>query len=188
MFIVSVYFKVAFALICVGLVFEVIGFASPYWASWDSGSYGETNNGLWQRCSDKWERDGYDRCNKYGGITTAVGAARAFSAIAVILFVVLLILLLIYWCQCPRSDLILACIIISFITAACAFIGVICWASKNSNNLSWAFYLCVIAGILAVIGGILLIPERRIIVIGRTTTGGASTVRTVTTTRTVTVR
>ncbi|VDH98655.1 uncharacterized protein LOC143068275 [Mytilus galloprovincialis] len=188
MFIVSVYFKVAFALICVGLVFEVIGFASPYWQSWDN-RYGDTNNGLWQQCSDQYKqlRHG-DRCYKYGRIDTALGAARAFSAIAVILFVVLLILLLIYWCQCPRSDLILACIIISFITAACAFIGVICWASEYDHNLSWAFYLCVIAGILAVIAGILLIPERRIIVIGRTTTGGASTVRTVTTTRTVTVR
>ncbi|CAC5425555.1 unnamed protein product [Mytilus coruscus] len=187
MFIVSVYFKVAFALICVGLVFEVIGFASPYWVSWETRS-GDANTGLWQHCSDQFESRGGDRCYKYSRISTAVGAARAFSAIAVILFVVLLILLLIYWCQCPRSDLILACIIISFITAACAFIGVICWASKFDSNLSWAFYLCVIAGILAVIAGILLIPERRIIVIGRTTTGGASTVRTVTTTRTVTVR
>ncbi|CAG2203430.1 unnamed protein product [Mytilus edulis] len=188
MFIVSVYFKVAFALICVGLVFEVIGFASPYWTSWDTRSHGDTNIGLWQQCTDRYETRTGGRCYKHGNISAALGAARAFSAIAVILFVVLLILLLIYWCQCPRSDLILACIIISFITAACALIGVICWASEYDRNLSWAFYLCIIAGILAVIAGILLIPERRIIVIGRTTTGGASTVRTVTTTRTVTVR
>lgn len=76
-----------------------------------------------------------------------------------------------------------------YFSAACVFIGIICWVSDVSRSLSWAFYLCVIAGILAVIGGILLIPERRIIVIGRTTTGGGGTaIRTVTTTRTVTVR
>lgn len=183
MFIVSVYFKVAFALITIGLVFEVIGFASPYWFS-----YRGVNGGLWQTCSDSYEIRYRERCLK-NYATTAVGAARAFSAIALVLFIVLVVLLLIYWCQCPRSDLILAAIIISFITAACVFIGIICWVSDVSRSLSWAFYLCVIAGILAVIGGILLIPERRIIVIGRTTTGGGGTaIRTVTTTRTVTVR
>lgn len=186
MFIVSVYFKVAFALITVGLVFELIGFASPYWVSYD---YYDTNFGLWQHCSDtnRVYRNN-DRCVEFGA-NTAIKAARAFSAIALILFVILVILLLVYWCQCPRSDLILASIIISFITAACVFIGIICFVSSYNSSLSWAFYLCVIAGILAIVGGILLIPERRIIVIGRTTTtGGGTQVRTVTTTRTVTVR
>lgn len=180
MFIVSVYFKVAFALLCVGLLFELIGFASPYWVAYDT-RYGDVNMGLWQHCPERHD------CYSYGA-TTAIKAARAFSAIALILFVVLVILLLIYWCQCPRSDLILAAIIICFITAACVFIGIICWITFTSHNLSWAFYLCVIAGILAVVAGILLIPERRIIIIGRTTTTGGTTVRTVTTTRTVTVR
>lgn len=87
------------------------------------------------------------------------------------------------------TDIINNLFYIFIFAAACVFIGIICWVSDISRNLSWAFYLCVIAGILAVIGGILLIPERRIIVIGRTTTGGGGTaVRTVTTTRTVTVR
>lgn len=62
MFIVSVYFKVAFALITIGLVFEVIGFASPYWFS-----YPGVNGGLWQTCSDSFEVRLRERCmENYG--------------------------------------------------------------------------------------------------------------------------
>lgn len=59
MFIVSVYFKVAFALLCVGLLFELIGFASPYWVAYDT-RYGDVNMGLWQHCPERHD------CYSYG--------------------------------------------------------------------------------------------------------------------------
>ena len=62
MFIVSVYFKVAFALITVGLVLQVVGFAFPYWFS-----YSGLNGGLWQTCSDSYERLNLERCQKNYG-------------------------------------------------------------------------------------------------------------------------
>jgi hypothetical protein len=62
MFIVSVYFKVAFALITVGLVLQVVGFAFPYWFS-----YSRINGGLWQTCSDSYERLNLERCQKNYG-------------------------------------------------------------------------------------------------------------------------
>ncbi|KAK3092752.1 hypothetical protein FSP39_006878 [Pinctada imbricata] len=174
MIVMSIYLKIALGLLIAAFVCQLIGFAAPYW-----NSYSYSSLGLWQACNQV-------QCYEYHA-SAKISAVRAFEVIGFIILAVVLLLLLIYICKDANPILILISLILCFVAAGCILLGVIIWAAGGyGSGLSWAFVLCIIAGILALIAGILLIPERRsrvIIVRG----GGGGTVQTRTTTTTVTV-
>lgn len=73
---------------------------------------------------------------------------------------------------------------LSLFSAGLIILGILIYViAITSSNLSWAFVLCIIAAILALIGGILLIVDRRshVVIIGGSSGGAVRTTRTTTT-------
>lgn len=187
MILLSFYMKLALGFLIAGFIFDFIGFASPFW-----NNYSTVHYGLWTYCSENYRGT---VCNSYSANLAGVHAARAFEVLAVIGYIVLLILLVLYIRRTNVTMLHLS-IVAAFVIVALIIIGILCWVyatSVHEYGLHFAFAFCCIGAILTFIGAILLIRERMTItVISRgttsTTSGGVSATRTVTHTRVTVTR
>lgn len=182
MILLSLYLKLALGFLIAGFIFHFIGFASPFW-----NKYSSNHLGLWTYCSDTYRGT---TCGSYSAQVAGVHAARAFEVLAVLGYIVLLILLVLYIRRTNVTMLHLS-IVAAFVIVALIIIGILCWVyakRQHEYGLHFAFAFCCIGAILTFVGGILLIRERMTITVvtrgtTSTTSGGVSATRTVTHTR-----
>lgn len=95
--------------------------------------------------------------------TDAFKATKAFEIMALILYILLpvMVCLYVYLAALRTYGLAVAMIVMCFIAALFTFIGMICWLAyiPDPYVVSYSMGLTVMAAILAVIAGLLLIPD-----------------------------
>ncbi|XP_067666179.1 uncharacterized protein [Haliotis asinina] len=151
---VSVWVKACLALIPLGGLFHLIGFASPYWIM-----AGSAHSGIWQLCNN-------GVCISYLDarltLTAWLRATQFFETAGLIAIgVAAVFLFLSIFGQSLRDKKIITIINALACFGACGaiIIGAIIYGSQNGvvDYLSWAFALCIVGAIMEGVAGALLI-------------------------------
>ncbi|XP_063420879.1 uncharacterized protein LOC134706100 [Mytilus trossulus] len=155
---------VGFVLTIIAAFFDLIGFATPYWASgsiYAGAARGtiDLNEGLWRYCNTE---SGTTSCvstgdQNYGSWFEAVQAMETLGFLCLIAAVIVVILKLFVLKDKPVLKLVgIACL-----AAAAAFIllGVIVYGAKGTSlqteNLHFSFAFVIIAAIIAIVASVL---------------------------------
>lgn len=140
------------AILLVGNIFLVLGFATPYWVSDDRIT--TTSRGLWRerRCLSSGGCYVFDIVKDYGMYLSAV---RGLLCLAIIFMATPLVVLPIYM-YLAGSDFfrrtMSTAALLSLLAAVCIFVAVIIYAScisDQSTYLNWSFYMVVVSGAMA---------------------------------------
>ncbi|KAL5008680.1 hypothetical protein ScPMuIL_014261 [Solemya velum] len=166
MILLTLHLKLALGFVVAGLILDFIGLVTPYWAIAITTSNQEMRLGFWT--------------HEYTGIFTA---AKGFSVLGFMLYVALTIVFIIYLTK-GMPQMILTSLILAFVTAGVVILGCIFWASGIGNynaSLSWSFFMCAIAGILAAAAGGCITSARNasMLVVSGTSSSTTRTTRTV---------
>ncbi|KAK7092011.1 uncharacterized protein [Littorina saxatilis] len=162
--------KIAFVVFGLGFLFFLFGFSSPYWhlMEWvDHGHPRTTYYGLWKHCQEqaRYRSLPYDFCFSLISGDYArdyIRAAQFFETVGFLTALVSLIILLLSICigSCQnRRILPILSAITAFAAAGCIILGCIIFGAKDEekNNLSWAFALTLVGGILFAIVGVIVL-------------------------------
>lgn len=151
----------------VALLFQIIGFASPYW--YNSDNY---HAGLWESCSSGYNFNtrsvAEEVCNQY---PAALGWERAVQAFETLGFLALLAAVVVIPLKLfilkDMKILFTARLILLFGAAGCIFLGIIIYGAQSPyKKYGFAFGLCIVAGLISLAAGGTSVVELR---------GGAST-------------
>lgn len=152
--------KWAFIVMCVALILFIVGFATNYWMQNESTTV--TSVGLWKlqtctsgTCDTQSVPSSYKNDN--------YRATQAFEIMALIMFLVTPVMLGIYvFAAGARSyNFAVVCMVMCFLTAILLFTGSILWifALYSNFSIAWSYGLTLVALFLALIAGILMVPE-----------------------------
>ncbi|VDI08769.1 Hypothetical predicted protein [Mytilus galloprovincialis] len=152
--------KWAFVIMCIAPILFIVGFATNYWMQNDSTTV--TSVGLWKAqtctsgtCDTQSVPSSYKNDN--------FRATQAFEIMALIMFLATPVFLGIYvFAAGARTyNYAVFCMVMCFVTAAIALIGVFIWLAYIPTNfyMAWSCGMVILAAIMAIIAGLLLIPE-----------------------------
>ncbi|XP_076104320.1 uncharacterized protein LOC143072999 isoform X2 [Mytilus galloprovincialis] len=152
--------KWAFVIMCIAPILFIVGFATNYWMQNDSTTV--TSVGLWKAqtctsgtCDTQSVPSSYKNDN--------FRATQAFEIMALIMFLVTPVFLGIYvFAAGARTyNYAVFCMVMCFVTAALLFTGSVLWifALLTNFSIAWSYGLTLVALILAIIAGILFVPE-----------------------------
>ncbi|XP_052761373.1 uncharacterized protein LOC128204072 isoform X5 [Mya arenaria] len=147
----STMIKVVFILSILGVILQLVGFATPYW-----NNYPSSHRGLWKACHETFHGS---QCGSYYGEPGWLKATQAFETLGFIAAVAALILIVLYVFVPATSGkriVFILSMVACFIAAGCILLGIIIYGTKMDYNLSWSFALCCIAGIIFAVAGLLL--------------------------------
>ncbi|KAJ8322217.1 hypothetical protein KUTeg_000688 [Tegillarca granosa] len=146
--------KVFFILLIVGILFHIVGFATPYWSDDDYYSH----NGLWRSCYYRHVYHG-QQCFKTNFSASWFEATQAFQVIGLVAAFIglILVILFIFVTQTSNNRTVYIIGMVAVLVAAgCTILSIIIFGSKVSA-LSWSFALAVIGGILYGVAGLLML-------------------------------
>ncbi|XP_041351159.1 uncharacterized protein LOC121370121 [Gigantopelta aegis] len=135
----STFIKIALGFCIAAVLFDVIGFPTPYWIS-----NVIFNSGLFKEC----ETD----------------ELKATTAMVIIGFLVGLVCLVLTICHLfvePLGTKIIktVCMILAFVAALFTLVGVIIYGVKYDTNLGWSFALVIIGGLLYIATGVMFVID-----------------------------
>ncbi|XP_052236344.1 uncharacterized protein LOC127848086 isoform X5 [Dreissena polymorpha] len=133
--------KATLILVIVGVVLQLIGFATSSWIAWYNWSAG-----LWSYANEP-------------GWLKATQAFEVLGFIAAVVALILIILYIFVPATSGKRIVFILSILACFAAAGCILLGIIIYGSEVKHNLSWSFALCCIAGIIFAISGLLLVVD-----------------------------
>ncbi|ESO94188.1 hypothetical protein LOTGIDRAFT_232447 [Lottia gigantea] len=157
----SMFMKISMALGIVAFIFDLIGFASPYWLI-QSGAGVTISNLLWQSC---YSNDGSSECKSLQseGLTSEIKAGQAFNVLGFLAGGVAVVLIILYiFCLTNKKPVRLLGMIAAFVAAGLILIGVIIIGTSDSAKsfvVGWAMILAIIGAILYVVTGVMVVVD-----------------------------
>ncbi|KAK7091667.1 lens fiber membrane intrinsic protein-like [Littorina saxatilis] len=130
----------------VGLLFQIVGVATPGWIV-----VGTSSQGLWKYCYN-------DACNTFSGdLPDWWEACRAFGILGVLVLVGCLVVgILICFMEFDKLPIIAA--ILAFVAAFCILVEFAVYAGeRGSDDFGYSFALTIVAWILAIVAGVCFI-------------------------------
>ncbi|KAL4229492.1 hypothetical protein ACF0H5_012532 [Mactra antiquata] len=156
----SLFLKIAFILLIVAFIIQILGVALPYWYELDAGVV-ETNAGLFKICS---EVGSTKVCRNVKNPVDWWAATQAFEIIGLLIIIGALILAIVI--IFVKSDMKILKLIL-WILCFCAFgfiiIGCIIFGAEYGNlyddGLSGAFAICIINSVVCLVAGVLALLD-----------------------------
>ncbi|XP_055998262.1 uncharacterized protein LOC125677535 isoform X1 [Ostrea edulis] len=156
---------IALVLIICGVIFQVIGLASPYWINID-GAGTNLHQGLWKSCNDF---TGENVCTDLGTPPDWLKAVRAMGILGVLTLVVAaLMTVLKLFVMKDKKPILLVAIGASFAGAFFILISIAVYASKASDLLllsdfkyHFAFAFSIIGMIAAIAAGVAMLMDMK---------------------------
>ncbi|XP_060591210.1 uncharacterized protein LOC132746150 [Ruditapes philippinarum] len=155
----SIMLKVGFILIIVALVIQILAVALPYWYSKEVANNYDVYGGLFRGCA---EAGNTKACNNVKNPTDWWAATQAFEIIGLLILVAALILCIIVLFVKDMKILKMVNFILCFCSCGFIIIGVIIYGAESEGWLaeySGAFALAIIAGIVALVAGVLCLLD-----------------------------
>ncbi|XP_069107079.1 protein NKG7-like [Argopecten irradians] len=148
-------FKIALGCGLAGLLFHLIGLATPYWTSLTlfentifESSY---HAGLWRGCSGSI-------CGKVSNAASWLEAVQAFAILGFLAGVAGIVLAFLYMFveQLKKDVVYIVAAIGNLAAAGCIFLSIVIYGSKVENGLSWSFGLSIVGMIFFGVAGVLM--------------------------------
>ncbi|XP_060066344.1 uncharacterized protein LOC132546636 isoform X1 [Ylistrum balloti] len=150
----SVLLKIALGSTLAGILFHLIGLATPYWTSQTItlGSLDFSyNSGLWRGCSA-------GRCGSITSSPSWMEATQAFAILGFLAGLAAIVLAVLYvFLEQLRKDIIyIIASLGNLVAAGCIFLAVVIFGSKITTGLSWSFGLSIVGMIFHGVAGVLM--------------------------------
>lgn len=164
---VSKFTIVSTILTAVAFLFQIIGFASPYWTKVDDNNH----SGLWYTCLQL--RTATKSISGCGTIKYKPGwfeATQAFETLGFLALLAALVMILVKRFVMKESMIpVIIRLALQIGAGGCILLGVIIYGSKqvSSDYYGFAFILCIIAAIISLVSGVFTVLDLR----AGTTTG-----------------
>ncbi|KAH3837342.1 uncharacterized protein LOC127879473 [Dreissena polymorpha] len=157
----SLWAKLAFLAIVIGLILFIVGFATPSWMVYQVTTT-SIRVGLFQMktcTANACAEEGVNSALKNDDFTVT----QAFEILTFIMLLFATIAISVYvFAPGSRSKcLAITCVAFAFTASFLGFVGMICWLVyvPSPYKTSWSMGLTVLAAILACIAGLLIIPD-----------------------------
>lgn len=149
----SLFLKICFILIIVALIIQILGVALPYWYDVDN-DRGSSYGGLWKDC---WEIGNSKDCSNIKNEADWLAATQAFEIIGLLILVAALVCcIIVIFIKNDLKILKLINWILCFCACGFIIIGIIIYGAESpTSDFSGAFAITIIAGIIALVAGIL---------------------------------
>ncbi|XP_045209928.1 uncharacterized protein LOC123561540 [Mercenaria mercenaria] len=156
----SLFLKIGFILIIVALVIQILGVALPYWYQKEYSSSVSANGGLFRFCT---EISNTKSCSNIENASDWWQAVQAFEIIGLLILVASLVLcIIVLFIKNDMKVLKLINWILCFCACGFIIIGIIIYGAEASGVLeeySGAFAITIIAGIVALVAGVVCLLD-----------------------------
>lgn len=160
---VSKFTIVSAILTAIAFLFQIIGFASPYWTKYDDNNH----TGLWYGCILTRVLNFGTTISQCGTIQNKPGwfvATQAFETLGFLALLAALVMILVKCFVMKESRIpVIIRLALQIGAGGCILLGVIIYGSKqpSSDYYGFAFILCIIAAIVSLVSGVFTVLDLR---------------------------